>query len=214
MKKSAEDIELSCDETVLMHADHNTRKKYATLLLDNVSDNRGFTTCLATSAKSMHYRLKHIVKPEKRLNGAVIVGLVFFVLCMTIGYVALAYDDRSGSEVIYNNSDYSQYHLHSISMEDGAKQRNGKLTDEAEAAFHEYLSELTLSELTSYYSFSEYDTQFNCIMDTPEGTQVVQLYDNVINITKLYGENPSRCYYYIQDGVDWEYLRDIVLLFN
>lgn len=125
MKKSAEDMELSCDETVLLNADQNTRKKYATLLLDNVSDNRGFTTCLATSAKSMHYRLKHIVKPEKRLNGAVIVGLVFFVLCMTSGYVALAYDDRSGSEVIYNNNDYSQYHLHSISMEDAQSKEMG-----------------------------------------------------------------------------------------
>lgn len=131
---------------------------------------------------------------------------------MTSGYVALAYDDRSGSEVIYNNSDYSQYHLHSISMEDGANQGNGKLTDET--AFHKYLSELILSELTGYYSFSEYDTQFSCLMDTPEGTQVVQLYDNAISITKLYGNNPGRCYYYIKDGVDWEYLRDIVLLFK
>lgn len=55
MKKSAEDMELSCDETVLLNADQNTRKKYATLLLDNASDDCGFTTCLATSAKSMRY---------------------------------------------------------------------------------------------------------------------------------------------------------------
>lgn len=95
-----------------------------------------------------------------------------------------------GAEVIYNNSDYSQYHLHSISMEDDT------------------------SELTGYYSFSEYDTQFSCLMDTLEGTQVVQLYANVISIIKLYGESPNRCYYYIKDGTDWEYLRDIVLLFN
>ena len=83
-----------------------------------------------------------------------------------------------------------------------------------EAAFHKYLSGLTLSELTGYYSFSEYDTKFSCLMNTPEGTQVVQLYDNVISITKLYGETPGRYYYYIEDGTDWEYLRDIVLLFN
>ena len=104
------------------------------------------------------------------------------------------------------------YHLHSISMEDHSNQKNEKLRDEA--AFHKYLSGLTLSELTGYYSFSEYDTKFSCLMNTPEGTQVVQLYDNVISITKLYGETPGRYYYYIEDGTDWEYLRDIVLLFN
>lgn len=42
IRKSAEDLELSCDETVLLEADGDTRKKYAALLLD-AGEERGFT---------------------------------------------------------------------------------------------------------------------------------------------------------------------------
>ena len=51
MRKSADDMELSCDETVLLNADEATRKQYALLLLDTAGDERGFTTCLSATAK-------------------------------------------------------------------------------------------------------------------------------------------------------------------
>lgn len=91
MHKSAEDLELSCDETVLLESDYNTRQRYANLILHTAGDEHGFTTCLSASASVMRYRLKNIVKPEKRRSGALAVGLVFFILFMSYGYITLAY---------------------------------------------------------------------------------------------------------------------------
>ncbi len=68
MRKSADDLELSCDETVLLNADEGTRKQYAILLLDTAGDERGFTTCLSASANAMRYRLRSVTKPTKRYH--------------------------------------------------------------------------------------------------------------------------------------------------
>ena len=199
MRKCAEDIELSCDETVLLNADDLTRKRYATLLLDTAGNSHGFTTCLSASTNTMRYRLKSIMKPTKRHSGAIIIGIVLFVLFMTSGFVALAYENRSGADVIYANQDFSQYDLRCISMASDEK------------AFHEYLSSLTLSELTGNYSFLEYEPKYFYLMDGPEGTQIIQLYDKMIKITTLYGENARSSYYYIQDDIDWQYLNTIIV---
>ena len=103
MRKSADDMELSCDETVLLNADEATRKQYALLLLDTAGDERGFTTCLSATANAMRYRLRSVTKPKKRHSGALIVGAAFFILAMTSGYVALAFDGNSGAEVLYQS---------------------------------------------------------------------------------------------------------------
>lgn len=208
MRKSAEDMELSCDETILLGEDDAARKKYAELLLTVAGDERGFTTCLSSSAKSMRYRLKNIMKPTKRRSGAIVVGLTFFVLCMTSGYVALAYGDISGAERIYQDGDYSEHRLRNVSMAEDVYHRKYEIIDEN--AFHEYLSGLTLSELTGNYSFNESDTKLYYMIDTPKGTLVVTLQDNTMQITALYGKDPKTEHYYIREGVDWEYMNDII----
>ena len=43
MRKSADDLELSCDEAVTAELDEAGRRRYASLLLDTVGDERGFT---------------------------------------------------------------------------------------------------------------------------------------------------------------------------
>lgn len=205
MRKSAEDMELSCDETVLLEADEESRKKYAFLLLNTAGEERGFTTRLSGSAKSLRYRLKHIMRPVWRRSGAAAVGITFFVLCMTSGYVALAYGGRSGAERIYHNGDCRQYTLRSLSAADKEHPADYEITNEA--AFHSYLSGLTLSELTGNYSFPESGMRFSFLMDAPDGTLWIRLYDDVIALTPLPGA-PS--YYYIADGTDWEYLNTII----
>lgn len=208
MRKSAEDIELSCDETVLLQANDAARKKYAELLLSVAGDERGFTTCLSASAKAMRYRLKNIMKPTKRGSGAVVVGVAFFLLCMTSGYVALAYGGISGAERIYKGGDYREYRLRNVSMAEDEYHRKYEIINEN--AFHEYLSGLTLLELTGNYSFSGSDKSVHYLMDTPKGTLVVALQDNMIRITALYGKDPKTEDYYIREGVDWEYMNDII----
>lgn len=208
MRKSADDMELSCDETVLLGADDATRKQYAFLLLDTAGDERGFTTCLSATANAMRYRLQNITKPVKRRSGALIVGAVFFILCMTSGYVALAYDGGSGAQLIYQCGDYSSYVIRSVSLKDDEFATNYEIADEE--AFHAYLANLTLYELTGNYSFHDSERCFTYLMDTQGGTMAVRLYDNAVKTVWLHRDAQAE-YYYVPEGIDWDYIETVII---
>ena len=208
MRKSADDMELSCDETVLLGADDVTRKQYAILLLDTAGDERGFTTCLSATANAMRYRLQNITKPVKRRSGALIVGAVFFILCMTSGYVALAYEGNSGAQLIYHCDDYSSYAIRSVSLKDDEFATNYEIADEE--AFHSYLAGLTLYELTGNYSFNDSERCFTYLMDTQGGTMAVLLYDNAVKTVWLHSDAQAE-YYYVPEGIDWEYIKTVII---
>ena len=209
MRKSADDIELSCDETVLLNTDDTARKQYANLLLDTAGDERGFTTCLSATAKAMRYRLQSITKYSKRRSGALIVGAAFFLLCSTCGYVALAYDGDSGAQMLYQSGELSDYSIRDVSMHEDEFHANYEILDET--AFHEYLAGLTLYDLTGNYSYSGSNKYFNYMMDTPNGTEVCILYDDTIKVVRLHGENRNAEYYYIPGGLDWDYIDSIIV---
>ena len=208
MRKSADDMELSCDETVLLGADDATRKQYAILLLDTAGDERGFTTCLSATANAMRYRLQNITKPVKRRSGALIVGAVFFILCMTSGYVALAYEGNSGAQLIYQCDDYNSYVIRSVSLKDDEFATNYEIADEE--AFHSYLAGLTLYELTGNYSFNDSERCFTYLMDTQGGTMAVLLYDNAVKTVWLHRDAQAE-YYYVPEGIDWNYIKTIII---
>lgn len=69
MRKSADDLELSCDEIVLEGCSSTTRYQYANLLLKTAGDQRGFTTCLSTTASALRYRLKHVMSLPQNIPG-------------------------------------------------------------------------------------------------------------------------------------------------
>ena len=209
MRKSADDMELSCDETVLLNADEATRKQYALLLLDTAGDERGFTTCLSATANAMRYRLRSVTKPKKRHSGALIVGAAFFILAMTSGYVALAFDGNSGAEVLYQSGEPSDYSIRNITRRDDPFNTKFEVTDES--AFHEYLAGLTFYDLTGSYSYSDSERYFTYMLDTTNGTEVFVLYDDLIKVVHLYGENRNAEYYYVPGGLDWNYLDSIIV---
>ena len=66
MRRSADDIELSCDEAVTLGAGEAERRRYADLILSSAGDGRGFTTCLSARASSLRYRLRHVMKPAAK----------------------------------------------------------------------------------------------------------------------------------------------------
>ena len=209
MRKSADDMELSCDETVLLNADEATRKLYALLLLDTAGDERGFTTCLSATANAMRYRLRSVTKPKKRHSGALIVGAAFFILAMTSGYVALAFDGNSGAEVLYQSGEPSDYSIRNITRRDDPFNTKFEVTDES--AFHEYLAGLTFYDLTGSYSYSDSERYYTYNLETPKGTEVFVLYDDLIKVVHLYGENRNAEYYYVPGGLDWDYLDSIIV---
>lgn len=202
IRRSSEDLELSCDETVLLDSDNDTKRQYADLLLKTAGDEQGFTTCLSASANALRYRLKSVVDPKKKPSGALVVGLVFFLLCMSCGYVALAYGETTGAEVIFQSQPPEQYVLHSSVFDDVV------CTDES--ALHRYLSALRMEQISGNYSFFQEGTSLSLIFDTPEGALVVTLSDRFIKLVPLYGKVNAK-YYYLPDGVDWDALSEYIV---
>lgn len=211
MRKSAEDLELSCDETVLLGTDDTTRRKYADLLLNTAGDERGFTTCLSASAKAMRYRLKNITKPTKRWNGALVVGAVFFILCMTSGYVALAYENYSGQQLIYQTDSDDidpAYEIYGINT--NLFEHNGFVKCADEDALERYLAGLRFGRLSGNYSMRDFENQLLLIYNGPDGDFALNLRDKALSIVPLGRSSTGEQHYYALSEIDWEYISSLL----
>ncbi len=197
MDRCAEDLELSCDETVLTNRDEATRKRYALLLLDAAGDHRGFTTCLSASGRAMRYRLRSITEPITRSSGALILGIIFFLVSITSGFVALAYEEDTGANHIYQPTEFERF----------THQSGFEIVDPV--AFHEYLSGLTMYELTGNYSFDNSSKSYLYSMYTPHGEFLLMLYDNAVRVIPTSGVNQTTKTFYVPEGIDWEYQQPI-----
>ncbi len=198
VRRSSEDLELSCDETVLLDSGHEDKRRYAELLLKTAGDEKGFTTCLSASAGALRYRLKNVVNPEKKPSGALVVGLIFFLLCMSCGYVALAWEESTGADVIYRSRPLEQYGLMSTNWDD--------LTCTDEAALHRYLSAQPMERISGNYSFDGQEPSLSLLLHTPEGLLSITLSDRFLKLVPLYDRTEVQ-YYYLPDGTDWDALR-------
>ena len=208
MKKSAEDMELSCDETVLLGADAPTRTRYANLILGAAGDDRGFSTCLSASASSMRYRLKNIVKPKKRLTGALMVGLTFFILCMTCGYVSLAYGEDTGATTIFRGHDLTEFAADTITVT-GGKYAVGLDFVDADA-LTEYIAGLSTQEMTGNYSYPDDGPTLSIWYNSPYGVVLVDLQTEYIKVIYLSDEKDARYVYHLPKPTDWKYIDSIV----
>lgn len=208
MKRSAEDVELSCDETVLLEADGEERRRYADLILRTAGDDRGFSTCLSASASALRYRLKSIVKPSRRRTGALVVGLTFFVLCMTSGYVALAYGEDTGATTVFGNQDPATFTADYISVQDGRYEPERDFVDAD--ALTEYIAGLQTQEMTGYYTYSDDERHVNFRYNYPEGYILLDLYTDHIRVLDLFGDNRGWETYHLPEAVDWAYVNAIV----
>lgn len=207
MRRSADDLELSCDETVLLNANDDTRQQYASLLLRTAGDERGFTTCLSASAQALRYRLRNVIKPRKRLSGGITVGLIFFALILSCGCVSLSYDAGSGGDILFSQGDAGQYAIQYITMGDGNAVQAYNCTDEA--ALNAYLAGLQLSQITGDYTFPDGENSLFVIYEGPEGVFTTDLNDDSLRVTPFHTESSQTTYYF--DGqIDWDYLRSLL----
>lgn len=208
MEKSAEDLELSCDETVLLDLDDGAKRRYAELLLKTAGDERGFTTCLSASAKALRYRLRSVVEPKEKRSGALIVGVVFFLLCMSCGYVAIAYGEDTGAELIYQSRPLEEYSLYHARWAGNPYGVDDIGIDEA--ALHQYLSSLRMKHIGGNYSFSQEGKELTLMLDTPKGLLSVIVSDRSVKLAPLYGRANAQ-YYYLPDGADWDLLNACIV---
>ena len=201
MRRSAEDTELSCDETVLVDADDATRRQYAQLLLTTAGDGRGYTTCLSPAAASLRYRLRSVVAPRRRVAGDILVGLVLFLLLSSFGYVALSYDERTGADIFFGG-DPAGYTLHAV-------WRDGKLLDCADPeALMDYLSALPLARLTGNYDYGQQDQTTYILYFDPPRTDMGSLRILLSGSQCKVSHSNSALFrpYYLPEGVDTQLL--------
>lgn len=213
MKKSAEDMELSCDETVLLGADDETKRRYADLILTTAGSDAGFSTCLSASACAMRYRLKSIVNPPKRHSGALAVALTFFLLCMTSGYVALAYGEDTAATTIYNGHNLSEYSVSRISLVDrnyDADAVDSVTYDVSAMALTEYISQMKTQEITGNYSLSNDYKYVSIIYHGPHELLVVELYSDFITVTDFSDSSSDTYTYHLPEPTDWDYVNSIL----
>lgn len=205
MRRSAEDTELSCDETVLLDADEATRRQYAQLLLTTAGDGRGYTTCLSPAAASLRYRLRSVVAPRRRVAGGILVGLTLFLLMSSFGYVALSYDERTGADIFFGG-DPAGYTLHSV-------RRDGELLDCADPeALMDYLSALPLAHLTGNYDYGQQDRTTYILYFDPPRTDMGSLCVLLSGSQCKVSHSNSALFrpYYLPEGVDIEQLDSLL----
>ena len=212
MRKSADDFELSCDESVLLAQPQPVRRQYAELLLKTAGDERGFTTCLSATASALRYRLKNIMAPGKKHTGALLVGLTFLLLTLCAGHVALAYDAQPGAARIFDGRPPEDFSLRYVDVwnDDRGSGTDFGCTDEAE--LKDYLAALQLETYTEALNRYGECRSLQLLFDAPEGTLSVTLADNQsIHVTRLWLKNAPSESYYLAEPIDWQLLDRLIV---
>ena len=211
MRKSADDFELSCDESVLLDEPQPVRRQYAELLLTTAGDERGFTTCLSATAGALRYRLKAVMKPGKKRTGAILVGLTLFALALCSGYVALAYDAQPGTQRIFDGQDLNAVTVSSVDPWNDPRGKDGVCTDEE--ALKAYLASLELELYTETLDKYAADgkRELRVMLDTPQGRLSVRLLDQAVHVTRQWdGPDFHTDSYYLRSPTDWAYLDTLI----
>lgn len=207
MKGCAQDLELSCDETVLLFAKPEQRKEYAALLLGTAGNAQGFTTCLSASASTLRSRLKLALSPAARFSGALVAGLLFFLVTMTAGWVGLAWGTTSGAQALdptWDPATVSAYGAHLYAPHAQPGDNIYAVTDSQ--ALYQYLSDLTLAPLAGTYSFPTYLREFECFLSHNSDELFVAIHHQVLEVVVTGDGKVHSDYYYIPQGFDWDYL--------
>ena len=205
MRRVSEDIELGCDQQVLSDADEDARRIYAELILSSAGDGRGFTTNLSSTARSLKYRLKHIVNPKKRLAGGVTAGLIVALLVVTSGQLSFAYGGGSARDVVFSGQGAGAFLCDTITLksDEGTKY----YTPGDTGALTEYLMSLRLYEFTG-------------TIESSEPRMMVEYYGagRAFGVTLLDGKlmtypldvpyQEAHTYYHCET-IDWDYLRSL-----
>lgn len=209
MRKSADDFELSCDESVLLDEPQPVRRQYAELLLQTAGDERGFTTCLSATAGALRYRLKAVMKPEKKRTGAILIGLTLFALSMCSGYVALAYDAQPGAAHIFGGQDLSTVTVDSVDLWNDSRGKDGVCLNEE--ALKAYLASLELELYTEeIHAYNEDERTIFIEFDSPQGYLSAALCDRAVQVTRSQNGETTGRDYYLKTPLDWDYLDTLI----
>ena len=207
MGRSSEDLELSCDETVLSGLEEGERRRYADLILRTAGDGRGFTTCLSASASALRYRLKGIIQPTRRHTGAVLVGVAAGLLMLAFGQVGVACGVGTGAESLFWGEP-GNFSLTEAAWTGERPYVPASCRDEG--ALTDYLASLTLYQMAEDYLYpGDGVERISLTYETPLGKLEADLYGDGIRVMTFWEESSREYYYYVSGGLDWERLEGL-----
>ena len=196
--KAAEDLELSCDESVADTLDGAGRREYAELLLRTAGEAGGFTTCLSASAESLRYRLRSVLGGAKKWRGTLLLMAVMFAVTMGFGTVAVA--DRAGSYdalLLTEGREIGSVYASWLDTQFQAAENPD------EEALREALSTVQLRRLTAVGTLAqEGDRWIQLVLTAPEGYRYVMLRGGTVSV-QGFRDAESESYVVVGE-VDWE----------
>ncbi len=201
-KRCAEDVELSCDETVLLDAEDSKRKQYAQLLLKTAGDDRGFTTCLSATGQAMRYRLSQVMDAPKRRLGLVLAASAAILLFASYGVIPFSYYCGTAADVIFRGDENVRFvHIRMDQMPEAVS------APEAETALFEYLSQLQARRLSGHYEEENSSHRLSIRYDNP-GYFFVLLFDQRMEVYR-YQVGVTEAYY-LSEPVDWDHVQTLL----
>lgn len=203
-KKCSEDLELSCDTSVLVHKGEDIRKQYAHLILNNSCSEKGFTSCLSANAKSLQYRLKNIIHPTYKSNGGFIIILLTMLLVLGWGRIGIAIKGFDGYEHIFDSKEVVLEEIYPVNVEFQNRIYNYEYQDK----IIEYISNLELSQLPELI-LKESESKSYIQLNFRKDSEMIRvsLYDHFVSVMD---ESYKFDYFYVKDGIDFEYLNQII----
>ena len=202
MRHSADDLELSCDETVLIAKEDTDRKKYAELILRTAGPQQGFTTCLSATAEALQYRLRNLMIRRNYWNSGVLIGIVLFVFMFTSSNIAFAYEENTGAEAL------GEYTVESVYLYDNTEGYLVKCVDKD--ALKTYLANLELKRVTGNYTFDSDKLYLSCTLGNDEEFYTIMLTDYGLRIRSIHDRNAKDEKYYLKSEIDWDYLKTLM----
>lgn len=214
-RKVSNDLELSCDELVLTYADEHTRKQYAALLLNTAGSGRGYTTCLSAAASSLRYRLKHIMKPRRRLSGSILVGLVLFALILGSNMFALADSPDTVQALVFDRALEGAVTDSVFIKNWGDRSESRDVYGWNEDAMTEYLASLRLRQVYTVEGMYTHmaDRRRALIIDyrseAGDKWSPFFLCDGIL-IVEFPFDGQGRQVFLLEDGIDWDYIQSLL----
>ena len=208
-KKCSEDLELSCDTSVLANEEDVLRKQYARLILKNANCEKGFTTCLSADAKSLQYRLQSIIHPKNKKTGGIIILVLVFLLIAGWGNVSVAIKGYEGYEELFQSKSVKLTEIRPINVEF----KNQVYSFENDEKILEYFSNLELSKLPRMKIVKEDSERCAWFYFKYDDTLIrVMVYDHYLEVDTDYVDAGNQ-YYYVDKGIDWAYLDELMIEF-
>ena len=210
MKKSTEDLELSCDEYVVEDCSKEEKALYGKLILSTAGNDAGFSSCLSAGAGALKYRLDSIYKPKRKYSGGVIAGVILATMLLTTGCIAISYSHQTLADVFDKNVKELK-EIEWVSYGEG-NEHGSIYYCKDQNVLNNYLLNLDICCLTGWYHRSGYNGKsLTCQYKTDEGSVQVNIREHEIGYTPLYKEGrKERFVYYFDESVDWDYIMSLL----